>query len=276
MNLFRALSVALWSLQASISRLFRFSIWVPFLMVGALQLLLLEILLSFHRPVVMSVALPLVTWVGGQGATHYPFFYLALPSVFARVNIAVAVLASSWSVGAGTLLFARSYGQETAAPYAEARRRYGALVVVAVLEAALSIGIFLVAGGLPRDYHSAAAVRWGARLAPVAVFALVETFLIFTSPWIVLGGRGPFAAIGRSVRTAGRRFLPTFGVVLLMVLLNYPLDYLSQRSDLFYGKFNPELLAWVLVLEIAAAAILGFLLTGAVTRLFLWDREERA
>ena len=71
-------------------------------------------------------------------------------------------------------------------------------------------------------------------------------------------------------------FVPTFVLVALPAVLLYPLGFLTSRSDLFLNKFRPEALAGIILLQIFLELLFGFLLVGAITRIFIYQTEEAA
>ncbi len=276
MNLFRSLGVAGWALGSALRRLGRPILWVPFLVLAAVQLVSLEALVSFHRPGISALVLPLVTWVGGIPATHYPAFYVYLPVIFSRWDLVVGVLLASLTTGAATLLFVRAFGVDLhRTPWREAGRRYPALVLVSVVGAVLSLVVFMGLGSLFQERALAsAAVRWGMRAVTLGAFVITQGLIVYATAWILLEGKGALGSLGASVRTSLALFLPTMVVLAVSVLVAYPFDYLAGRGDLFLSRFRPELMSGVLVAKILVEALVSFVLVGAVTRLFLWRREE--
>ena len=64
-------------------------------------------------------------------------------------------------------------------------------------------------------------------------------------------------------------------IVGVPAFLLYPFTYAAGRVDLFATKLNPETIGVLLTTRIALELVLGFLLLGCVTRLFLWRMEVR-
>jgi len=278
MNLFQSLSLAAWAWKHSFRQAGRGSLWVPFLVLGAVEALLLFGLVEFHRPEFQPLAVPLLRWVGGEGALHYPFALQALPVAFARLQIAIAVVFASGIGGVATLAFARAFGAHgDAAPWRDTGARYLPLVVYSLIAVAV---VVLVAGLLPglvphQVQLENRMVRWGTRFGVLALTVILETVFAYGTAWIVLGGKGPLAAVAAACKTAARIPLASLAVIALPAILAYPLTYLEGRADVIVSRFRPELVIAVLATGIAARVLLGFLLAGSLTRLFLW-REERA
>ncbi len=276
MTVFRSLAMAGWALQGSLRQATKPSLWLPFLVITVFQILGLQAILSFYRPGLSIVALPLVRGVGGDAATHYPTFFAALPTIFARWDLILGVVVASLATGAATVLFARAFGEVAPKAWSTAARRYLPLVGVALLSALLSLVIFVVGGHFLQEVVSDQVLRWLVRFGVMLTFTVAESFLIYASVAIVLEGRSFLGSLRDSIRMAAAILLPTIVVVGVPVLLAYPLDYLAGRSDLFLTKFRPELVTGVLLAKIVAELVLGFLLVGAVTRLYLWRRREEA
>ena len=276
MRIFRALGVAGWAYRTALSQAGRARIWVPFLVMAGVQLVSLGILLSFHRPGVAAWEVPLVIWGGGPQATHYPFFFLALPVLFARWNLLLGVVLGSLTTGAAMLLFAGAFGRKgPSSAWRAAGRRYGSLVVVGIVTALVSLVVMWLAGRVPQNLLlTDRTVRWSTRLGVLVLFAFLEGLVVYAMAWVVIEGRNALSSLAASVRMFWTMGWTTFVVVLVPVLLLYPLEYLTERGDLFLFQFRPELLAWLLVARILLELVFSFLLVGAVTRLFLWRREE--
>ncbi len=275
MHFFRSLGVAGWAFRNAFAQMGKPRLWVPFLAMAAAQLIGLGFFLSFHRPGISALALPLVTWVGGTQATHYPFFYAVLPAIFSRYNIALGIVLGSITTGAATLLFARAYGREVGAAWAGAGRRYVTLFLVAVVAALLSLGGLLVGRLVPAEvFLNNQMARWSIRFGLLALFVILQSLFIYATAWVVLDGRGFLSSLGRSVKLMGSMWVSTLAVMAIPVVMIYPFEYLTERADLFLFKFRPEMMTVVLVVRIVVEVVLSFLLVGAVTRLYLWRREE--
>ena len=65
MQLFRSLGVAGWAYRNAFTKMAKPSLWLPFLVMAAMQLLGLLFYLNFHRGGLASLGVPLVTWLGG-------------------------------------------------------------------------------------------------------------------------------------------------------------------------------------------------------------------
>lgn len=275
MNLFQPLSVASWAWRSALASVFRPVIWVPFLIVAGAKVALLLILMFFHHGLILPIGLPLIKLLGGEAATHYPIFFYALPTMFSRANLVVDVLVASIAGGAATMLFARAAGfADTHKAWGWAWRCAPTLIPANILVMGLLFGVAALGRLVPHELVlQNGMVRWGIRGGTLLLFVVIQSFLVYTTAWVVLIGHKLGPAFRDSIRVALRTFLPTALVVALPALLLFPLSYAGSRVDLVASKFRPEVIVGVLCAQVALEILATFLLVGAVTRLFLWRTE---
>jgi hypothetical protein len=271
----RPMGVATWACRSALTSVLRPEVWVPFLVVAGAKLALLLLLIFFHRAAALPIALPLVKLLGGEAATHYPIFFYALPTMFARADMAIGALVASIAGGAATLLFARAFGfADTPRAWRRAWRSAPTLIPVNVLVMGLLFGVASLGKLVPQELVlQSAMVRWGIRGGTLLLFILIQSFVVYVTAWVVLVGHKIGPAFRDSIRVTLRTFLPTVLVVALPALLLFPLSYAGSRVDLVADKFRPEVIVGVLCTEIGVEVLATFLLVGAVTRLFLWRTE---
>jgi hypothetical protein len=275
MNRFESLGVAGWAWRGAAALSSRPAIWLPFLLVVCVQAAVLLLLMSFHHRALLPFGLPLVKLLGGEGATHYPTFYYALPMMFFRSNLAISVFVASITGGVATLLFAEAFGfSGKHQAWKRALRCAPTLVAVDLLLVGLGLGIGALAALIPQEItlHSSVG-RWGTRAATMVMFILLQSFMAYTTAWIVLMGHGIWPAIRDSVRVTLRTFAPTVIVLGIPAVLLFPFSYASSRMDLVAGKLNPEVVVGLLGAQVVCQILVAILLVAAVTRLFLWRVE---
>jgi hypothetical protein len=276
MNLFRAAGMVVWAVRSAVACALRGRLWLPFLAIAGIQLLALILFLNFYQGLLSPFMAPLLRTLGGPGATHYPNLYLALPLVFSRLSLVLSVILTCIMVGAATILFAQAFGRaERLAPWSRAWKRYPALLIATGILAACLFAIPYLGQLVPQEsLLGNSKVRWGTRGLLFLLSILVQCFLAYAAAWIVLRNERALKAVGDSFRLTRATFLPTFAIVALPAILLYPLGFLASRSDFFVTKFRPEALAGLIVVQIVVEIVLGFILVGAITRIFLYQTEE--
>ncbi len=269
------LSVAGWAWRGAFAVFGRPAIWLPFLIVAVFQFLVLLLLTQFHHKPLLPLALPLVRLLGGEGATHYPNLFYALPTMFFRANLAIDAVIAALAGGAATVLFARAFGfEQVQRPWTRAFKTAHWLILSSVVLLAIIFASSRLESLIPRQaYLSDPMIRWGTRAAMLGVFVLLQSFLIYMTAWIVLMGQNFFTALRDSIRVTAHTFIPTVLVVGLAAVIFYPFSYLSSRVDLIVNKLSPELVAGLLSLQIVFQILITFILVGAIVRLFMWRVE---
>ena len=277
MNPLRSVGVASRAYGSVLPLVLRPAIWLPFLLIAAVQFGLLGLLVGFHRPGISALGAPLVRLLGGERATHYPLLFIFLPSMLSKATFFIAVLVASVLIGVATLYFARALGMTLeGGAWRSALRRWPTLLLAALVPALIIYGLGKLSALVPYElYMGSGKVRWGVRAGMLGSIILLESLMAYAAAWIVLEGHKFLPALRDSIRVAARTFLPTLIVVAIPMVLLYPLSFVSQRSDLFLSKLRPEMVFAILSARIVGELVLGFLLAGAVTRLFLWRMEAR-
>ena len=272
----RSIRAVGWAFGSTLRHAGRLRLWGPFVLVALVEAILLILLVEFHRPLLQPLFLPLIRWVGGEAATHYPVFYQALPAALARLEILLAVILLSWTTGAATLLFAAALGRDEGNDvWGRALRRFPALVGFALVTAVVVFGVFQVGRLVPseRILHDGT-IRWGTRAGLLGLGVLVQSFLVTGTAFIMLRGRSLAGALSGSLAFGLRNLVPLALVLAIPVLVKYPVTWLSSRGDLFVRKFVPETMSTVLGVDIFLGMILSFLTVGTITAYFLWRQEE--
>lgn len=275
MNRLPWLGVAVWAWRGVGAVASRAEIWVPFLIVSGVQAFALLLITGFHHPILLPLGLPLIRLLVGDGAAHYPTLLFVLPTLFFRANLIIEVLIASVAGGAATVLFARAFGSREATELnPHLLRRAPVLMLVSLLIMAALLGLTVLAGQVPRELLvRSRMVRWGVLLGEMGLIVVVQSFMAYTTAFIVLKGHGLWPALRDSVRVTWRTFLPTLVAVGLPQLLIFPFSFATSRVGLVADRLKPEIVTGSIGVQIVVQLLAAFLLMGAVTRLFLWRLE---
>jgi len=265
------------SLGHALRQMRRLVLWLPWLLLGLLQAGALAALCFAAHPWLSPVLAPLVVRMAGPGALHYPDLYLALPGIYARIDLVLAALPGALVLGASTALFRDVFLARTPRPGAAlglALRRALTLIAVGLpyqlLAAGWAVLIATTIGGRP------GIVGRAAYLLALGGSVLLQALFLYVSAFVVVEGRGirgTFASLPHGWRHG---FWAAFvlGVLLLLPLL--PLNLLSGASHVIASRGRPELLAAMSFAQIAIALAAGFLLSGAATLVFLGGIARRS
>jgi len=264
MNLSRSVTSYLDALGNARLALTAPSVFVPFAAFGALQCLLLVMLAFFTAEPIAGFMIPAVRALGGEPALHYPMHFVQLPGLYQRVYLPLAATIgfACWSLGIWSMVDHHTVGRS------RPRRPFRAALVHVLIVGLVFVGVSWLLGlglgaVLARVQGPAARVVTFAGLAAVAC---VQALLIYAPVVLRLRGGSALAAIRSSAQYASRRFVATALVILTILLIHAPVDFLLSQSDRVALRFHPEMLFYLLaggaVLEMFTAYLLFASIAG--------------
>lgn len=270
----RQVSLLLWSWIETIRSLPSGRLWGPFLGFALVQWAIILLLTQFHRTGLSFWMVPLIgsPLIAGEGALHYPNFFLALPSIYARLSLVIDLVVGAWLMGCAYLLFWHAEHPTERAPGAlrQATKNWGRLLFARL---PVVLGLLLVVFFLPRLFledpgtaggNTLRAIRYGT----ILVGSMVEALLLYAPLAVLVEGKGPFGAIRRSIGIAIRWPIASLGAVLVPNLVQIPGSYLMRNSERVVRTLTPDLVAWIVCLAIAIYVFAAFFTIGAATRLY--------
>ena len=104
--------------------------------------------------------------------------------------------------------------------------------------------------------------------------ASAQALLVFAPLSVWRDGTGPLRAIRSAVREGASRFWPVVLLLLTVMLVHRPIEYLIAQPDRVVMKFRPELIFYVLIGGIVVEVITSFFLFAATTGLAASRRED--
>ncbi|UCF78258.1 MAG: hypothetical protein JSW03_09150 [Candidatus Eiseniibacteriota bacterium] len=266
------------SVRLAISALGSRRLLAPFFIYGAVQLGMLVWLCSFHVRELSPAAEPFVRLLGSEAATHYPHFYAALPAVLERAFLMLHVLVGTALMGAATAMFWRNFGHGSCSlveAISVAGRRYlplvGVALVIDLVAVTLSTFAYRLTSGEGGGLLAAPFVGRGLALFSALV---VQTLGAYGVASVIISDTGFLGAIRRTLKVAGRNFAVTFVVIAIAFLPHVPLRYLASKSLVIVENLKPELVAWLMGLDVFIAVVTGFFVVATVTRLYLFAVGE--
>lgn len=264
------LNLTLWAWIESVRGLRRAGAWIPFLLMIGLQTLGLFAITEFHRPILAWLVAPLLVAATSPPVLHYPQFFLALPTLFSRVNMALDLVAGSLIFGAAAwILWDLALGGNGRGAWSKARRRWGALLLLRLPIAVLPFLFYYL---VPRFYGSSGldtptairTVRYGGFLIGV----VLESLFVYGPLAILVQGRSATQAIGETVRFAIRVPLATFLIVLVPNLVHLPLAAALRRAESMILKLTPETVGWMVFVSILVYVAAAYLSLASAVRVF--------
>ena len=252
----------------------------PLLIYASVQLVVLVMLVLFAYPPFVSFVMPLIRWRLGEGALHYPTSFLALRAIFGQVDMLLTVLLGGFVTGAAVWLFSAYYGggeDPTATGLRMATKRYIPLLVIALIGLAIAQITTRVPMGLWGYLADERPMRFRIlRMMTIAVVMAVQALLVYAIPYVMLGGRRVWSALGASVVLAVRNPVTTYLIVVVPASLELLPAMLVRNGTVIAYRFAPEALAVVLGLWVAVIFFVTYLMVGAATRFYLYATQDDA
>ncbi len=257
----------------------KLTVWGPFIVYAVLQLALLLLCASYVKPSIYPILSPLVALLG-QGAeelySHYPGLYYMMPQVFQWGKLFLGFLFEGLAAGMTALLFLHYFQNRDSVKtkVSAALGRWGQLFLIWGLITLLLVLLnrFIpaaLAGFVSGSPRRGAALDILMRLITVAVYAV----FVYAVPAVAIEKKSLWGGIRLSVGYFVRYPIFTFFLTLLPYLLSIPVSYITANSDVVVSKFSPELIFYVLLVGIVIDMIMNFLLTGAVVKFLVEERE---
>jgi len=242
-----------------------------------LQILVVIALMFFAYPPFSSFMVPLMIKVFGEPAVHYPNNFMVLPSMYFWINLIFSGFLGTIIIGGATNLFSLKYSDKPVVlskGIAKVWPGYATLLLVWVIETAVLLGLFEVFPPLLNKIAFFSNYGPLMKQMVITIVALVVgSLFVYTTALVLLERRGAFSAIAQSFKLFGKYPVAT---VLLMVVPNFvklPIDMLASKTDFLIRKFNPETIAFSIILGVLVSVFTNFVLIGTVTRYFMFTRE---
>lgn len=274
MSPIRSLAVAWWACKGTLRLGLDLSTWTPLVVLTILRAAGLLLLVFFHRPELVDIGRPIVEWLGGPSATHYPAHLEAVPSMFVGLDAAVLVVLGAMCGGLAVRTFARRHGFEPDARPGFVLRILNLALVVLVLLALESGVDRLLELVLPESFQDRGG-RMGAALLIMRAGLLTGLghYLLYAAAEAGLGA--PFwRALRTSFRVARQEPIGSLALVAVWAAISLPFEALL--GPVASGRFfdAPEGQAVIVAARLLVELVALYLLLGATTRIMIWKRTE--
>jgi hypothetical protein len=262
----------------TLKKVFRIRLCWPFLAYAVIQFALLTVLAFYNNPTVHAVLSPMISIFAGEKAellSHYPGLYLLLPTVFQWGKLLLGTLFEGLAAGWTALLFWKLFASpEQSRPAKSAFSKWPQLLVVwTIITGFLIFANWLLpqpfAGLLEGSPRRIALFELLLRLATVFLYSI----FIYAVPALVIFNRGIWEAFKTSFSYFMKYPILSCFLTLIPYLISMPTTYLASKSDVVVGKFNPELVFYILTAGLIADFFVNIITTGAVVK-FLADEAS--
>lgn len=263
-------------------RSFAWPPYAPFLWMLAIEAVFLGLAFNLGAPWGMGTAGALAATLAGDGARHYPGFFLVLPVVYSYLDAAVYTLL-------GAALIPLAISRILASERSGARGvtgRVGGAVLPTFLTFVIVLGVlFLWEMAVPRVI--APVVRLllirGGFLAPFLTWLIgVLVGLVFSTlalyvPIVAMREGGGLSAIPRGVSDGYRLFAPTYLFVVAFSMAPLLIQALLQlKGTSIVDRLRPEIVALLLLAYAILTSLANYFIYAAATRFHASSVKEES
>jgi len=274
-SVFEQIALGWGCVGAAVRRMFQPALWTPWLLLGAVHLVLLLMIAGFAHPAVSAVMAPLVTAFAGAQVRHYPEVFRHLPELQTQAALIVDALLGPLAAGAAVALLAAAFERGRATPgdaIAHALDRAGALIVALLPYTVIVFAITFGLQGWLVERGSAGLTRKLAQLAGAGGIVLLRVLFLYVVPLVVLGRQRPVEAWRELPRLLERGSVTAFTIVVLVSLVTAPFGVLTRFAPRLVDGGTPEAVVGLVAVQIAGGLIAAFLLAGA--SVLAWQSVE--
>jgi hypothetical protein len=240
----------------------------PFAIFSAIQALILLALASFAVPLLAPVMVPVMQLLGGEQSLHYPMHLVGLPSVYQRLYLPLVATVgfALWSTAVWRLAENHPIGADRTRY--DRRPSFRDVVVIGVL----FVGVSVITGEMSSRLVSPRTPDLIQRIilfASVIVTAVMQAFLVYAPLALRIRGGNAWQAIRASASYARRHLADTVMVIVTVLLIHLPVDFLLSRADRLAARFEPETVLYTMLGSVVLEMFTAYLLFAGTTELGL-------
>jgi hypothetical protein len=272
MNVLEQIVLGWHALWFALRRLGNRGLWLPWVLLGAVQLTLVMLIWWFAHPFVSWLMAPLLHRLAGEEALHYPALFRAMPALYGRAEVIVSALLGALAAGASTALFAAALAHDAGGPRPSGGQGIGLAVRRALPLILVNLPLNLLVFGFAFGLDSFLATRGSSGIVQklgsfvtLGGALAIQAFFLYGTAWVVLGGKSALGAWRELPRSAARGYWAALFLGVVMTLPILPLQQIARHVQTLISRGRPELAGWLVVAQVLATLVTAFLLTGAIT-----------
>ena len=259
----------------ALKSLFYIRLWTPFFLFAVLSTALAYIILHPYNSIWTGLVIPIGTsglFSGGPAFLHYPTHILLAPAVYTKVNLIFAVLLETLLLAGAVIVFNGFYNRQKICfgeGFSRAAKKYLPLVITSII---IYVVFYILGRYLPPMFTQS---MRGSPLRLAAFLCVFYTFMfavlspfIYVMPFLVLKNENLVTAFKKSFKTCFKNFFTTFFMIFITQGIVLPLSIILDLGVYVTDKFGPEIIIWILYLQILVYMIASFLLVAMLTRIF--------
>ena len=253
---------------AQFMNIFRITAWLPFLVLGIVQLIGLIIITNLNLPGFKTIIFPVLNLFMPEQLFHYPVYYLAAPQAFSIFD--TFILGPTLSIIAIGMAICRLGGfherrfDSLSICRKKAMANYGKLFIFWAIQTALLFAVILIPANLMEPYaygspRFAVIVKIVLQLSGFAVSAI----MIYTIPAMLIGGKSFWQSLRQSLKLFGRNPVFTYFILLVPGAVKICFDLVTTNfAQHIITRDNPEIIIWALFINIGTGVFLNLFIYG--------------
>jgi len=260
---------------------------LPFFVIAFLEALTLESIYFFGRRPLSLIADPIVKKFFGEGFTHYPYHMYIIPRIFNFLQIGIYMFLGVFLTAISINIIKNAkegLPLKANALIKNAVARYAALFMFGIITVIIMF-ILEKAGGFAFAKFTNISVKYLPSIImkiypfafAVILFlanAIIQTFLIFTMPLMIINKKSLLKALWESVVLGARNFKTVFALVFVPFLIYFPITLLKGLSIQLADKVFPEIILLILLLGVLATPFVECFVFTCVS-VFLLEKDGR-
>lgn len=270
------LNLTVWAWIEAVRDLRRVRVLQPFLVLAAVQLVVLLLLTQFYRPGLSALMVPMLSRVQDGAALHYPQFYIFLPGIFSQANLVIDWLFGSLVFGTAFLtVWYVAFGRQEEGSWRRARKRYLGLLLVRLPLILLLVGAATIIPEMLAGDGGLAGTRLRmVRYGSFFVGAFVEMLFVFAPLILLAESRSVGQALRKGLMLAAKVPLATALIVLVPNLVQIPTGWVFRRADSVVRNLSPELVAVLVGASVIVYVFVNYFIVASAVRVYA-SRAER-
>lgn len=272
----RSIGIAWWSWKGLASTALDLRAWAPLVLVTVLRIAVLLFTVFFHQPLWVGLGAPMVEFLGGPDASHYPEHLLVVPRIFAALDPWILVIGGALALpGVARTLAAKLSGLPRAR-FAGGRRTrdVGAVVLLLVLIDAAIGSLF---GFLPEALRaSSGKIELVLAVLRAGMLVLAASPFVCAVGSIVVRDEAVWPALQRSIRIASTNPVTVVLITALPVLASVPFHVLAGAFGRGKLESMPEAMVLVVATRLLVELVMVHATATAAVRVALWNAAEDA
>ncbi len=256
------------------SAIFRISLWFPFLILALIQSSALLGLLWYYKPGFNNIVFPILSLILPAQVFHYPQYYLVLPSIYTFID-GLIIGPTLWVIlSAASVYKLGGYfsdnGRKLSDGFSKAVKSYWPLLLFWLIETCLALIVLFVPSNVLSSYIvGSPRAKFALELA-LQLFSLgISSFLIFTIPGVMIGGKGVGQAMADSIRLCFHNMILTYSIVLIPNLIRIGVDLvLTNYAINIVSKLDPALIMTIILFKIVSGIFINLFVYGAAVGVY--------